>query len=329
MKKQPESVQAADSRHGCVLVVGSANMDLVVTCDRFPSPGETLFAEGFAMYPGGKGANQAVACARLGAEVVFLGKMGDDIFGDHLMRSLGENGVLVDHLMIDAQEPTGIAVITVDLHGQNHIVVSSGSNMALSPDEIEQKADLFSGADVVLLQLEIPLATVERSAQLAKESGAAVILNPAPAASLPDSLLRCVDYLTPNVGELEILMGRKVAGPDAAADAAAGLIARGVETVVVTMGEQGALCVTAGDSRMYRGKSVSAIDTTAAGDAFSGALAFAIANGFRLDRAIHLANAVAAFSVTRHGAQPSMPTIGDLEALGVPVDTVAGGAHST
>ncbi|MDX1428925.1 MAG: ribokinase [Rhodothermales bacterium] len=296
-----------------VVVVGSANMDLVVNCERFPDPGETLLARRFDMFPGGKGANQAVACARLGSTVHFIGKMGDDVFRDQLVKSLGENGVNLERLKIDPIAPTGIAVITVDSSGQNQIIVSSGSNMSLRPDEVEEEADVLAHAKVVLLQLEVPLDTVERSARLAKEGGATVILNPAPAAPLSDSLLGFVDLITPNMGELEVIAGVPVRGVRDVEGAARTLVGRGVDCVVVTMGEQGALSITAEKSHLFQARRVDAVDTTAAGDAFNGALAHSLAAGHPLDKGIELANAVAAYAVTKPGAQPSMPTMHELQ----------------
>lgn len=298
-----------------VLVVGSANMDLVVSCDRFPQPGETLLARDFGMYPGGKGANQAVACAKLGGQVDFLGKMGRDGFRERLAASLEEDGVGLKHLLIDPDTPTGIALITVDGDGQNEILVVSGSNMKLTPADLEARRDLFAGASVVLLQLEIPIETVRKAVELARVGGAAVILNPAPAQSLPPSLLAGVDLLTPNETEASILTGMAVEDEASAEAAARRLLEMDVGAVIVTRGAEGALLVTADAVHSFPARSVRAVDTTAAGDAFNGALAFALASGQTLEQAIPFANTVAAYAVTRKGAQTSMPTQDELAAF--------------
>lgn len=310
-----------------VLVVGSANMDMVVRCEQFPRPGETVFGGEFGMYPGGKGANQAVACARLGGTVFFLGKMGEDVFRDQLAAGLRRDGVRLDHLLVDPETPTGIALITVAGDGQNEIIVVSGSNMKLSPADVEARRDVFAAARIVLLQLEVPLETVCRAAELAREAGATVILNPAPARPLPAALLSRVDYLTPNETEAELLTGVAVTDEASAERAARGLLDRGVGRVVVTMGEKGALLVEPGGSRLFAARPVQAVDTTAAGDAFNGALAHALAEGRALEDAIPFANTVAAFAVTRKGAQTSMPAAADLAAFAaghaLPVDSAA------
>jgi ribokinase len=303
-----------DGQRETVLVVGSANMDLVVACERFLRPGETMLARDFAMYPGGKGANQAVACARLGGCVRFLGKMGDDPFREALAESLRRDGVLLDGLLTDEEAATGVALITVDGAGENTIVVASGSNMRLTPADLDAHAHLFAEAAVVLTQLEIPLETVARAAELAHAHGALFVLNPAPARPLPDALLAQVDFLTPNESEAAQLAG--FASDETTAEASAGaLLRRGVRHVLVTLGEEGALLVTADRTERFPAFRVQPVDTTAAGDAFNGALAYALADGQPLDEAIRLANAVAGYAVTRRGAQPSMPDRAALAAF--------------
>lgn len=296
-----------------VLVVGSANMDMVVSTPRFPKPGETVLADEFGMYPGGKGANQAVACAKLGGEVVFLGKMGRDMFRDRLVESLESEGVELTDTLIDNTESTGIALITVDGEGQNEIVVVSGSNMRLTPNEIMAKQELFDRAGVVMLQLEIPIDTVVTAARLAKDRGACVILNPAPAIELPDELLRAVDFITPNESEAELIAGRNGPAGASPVEAARCLIDRGVGHVLLTIGSQGAMHVTARDAQSYPAYRVDVVDTTAAGDAFNGAFAYAISRGHDIEDAVPFANAVAACCVTRMGAQTSMPSLDDVE----------------
>ena len=290
-------------------------MDMVVACDDFPRPGETILANDFGRFPGGKGANQAVACARLGGRTVFLGKMGDDPFRADLAATLEASGVSLDGLLTDAEAPTGVALITVDRHGENSIVVASGSNLRLTPADLNAHETLFAQAAVVLVQLEIPLETVGRAAELARAHGATFILNPAPAQRLPDALLRLVDVLTPNQGEAAQLAGHLPDGIETAEAAAHALLGRGVGQVVVTLGPNGAMLVGPDGVERFEAVPVQPVDTTAAGDAFNGALAFALAGGQSLAEAIPLANLVAAFAVTRRGAQPSMPAAADLEVF--------------
>lgn len=292
-----------------VLVVGSANMDMVVSTARFPRPGETVLGRSFAMFPGGKGANQAVACAKLGGNVSFIGRMGKDVFRDRLLASMRRDGVRLRRVTIDPALPTGIALITVDGTGQNQIIVASGSNMALLPADIDRHRAAFDGARVLLVQLETPLPAVQRAVVLAKRRKLAVILNPAPARRLPKSLLRMVDYLTPNESELSVLTGLQVDGISSAERAARRLLAGGVKSVIVTLGAKGCMTVAPEGSRIFPSYRVKPVDTTAAGDAFNGALAFGLAAGLSLEAAVPFANGVAALSVTRMGAQSSMPTM--------------------
>ncbi len=297
-------------------------MDMVVSCARFPEPGETILTDDLTMFPGGKGANQAVACARLGGTVQFLGKMGSDVFRPRLLESLEADGIDTNHVLVDAESSTGVALITVNGEGENQIVVVSGSNMRLTPEDVEAERALFDEADVVLLQLEIPVETVAKAAALAKAAGATVILNPAPACELPESLLRNVDILTPNESEAAQLTGIRVTDRATAEVAARKLRAQGVQHVVVTLGADGALLVT-GDAPFapaervehVPAREVQVVDTTAAGDAFNGALAYALAAGRDLDDALALANTVAAYAVTQRGAQTSMPAMADLAAV--------------
>lgn len=298
-----------------ILVVGSANMDLVAVTRRLPRPGETVFGSQFAMFPGGKGANQAVCCAKLGARVLFVGKMGNDVFRAKLVQGMKKDGVRLPHLMIDPEQPTGTALITVDARGQNEIVVVSGSNMRLMPSDIERQRHAFAAVRIVLLQLEIPLETVMQAVHIAKEHGVMVILNPAPARKLPRSLLRAVDYLTPNESETEILTNMKVRDTHSTQKAALRLRDMGVQKVIITLGARG--CLVADDRRVqtFPSKKVKAVDSTAAGDAFNGGLAFGLAGGESLEEAVRFANDVAACSVTRLGAQNSMPTMKELRTF--------------
>lgn len=302
------------TRNG-ILVLGSANMDMVVTATRFPRPGETVFANAFGMFPGGKGANQAVCCAKLGARVHFIGKMGKDVFREQLVNSMKRDGVRLGHLLTDSNVSTGIALITVNGRGQNEIVVASGSNMRLTPSEINGHRNIFSQVRILLLQLEVPLQTVTRAAQIAKRNGVMVILNPAPARNIPWSLLKMVDYLTPNETEVSMLAGVPVNGVASAQKAAKKLLDKGVKNVIVTLGAKGCLLVSDRQVKLYPVKRLKAVDSTAAGDAFNGGLAYSLAGGKSLDAAIRFANRVAAFSVTRMGAQSSMPTLRELRAF--------------
>jgi ribokinase len=317
-----------DTKPANVLVVGSANMDMVVSCERFPRPGETLFGQDFRLYPGGKGANQAVACARLGAYVQIIGQMGTDPFRARLTESLAHDGIHLDGLLTDPERPTGTALITVDAGGENQIIVVSGSNMRLTPADLDAHVALFEAARVVLLQLEIPLETVEHAARLGKANGATVVLNPAPAQDLPGSLLRLIDVLTPNEMELGQLSGVAVRDEASAGAAAQRLVAAGVQNVIVTLGACGALHVTADATLLHPARPVQAVDTTAAGDAFSGALALALAEGRPLVAAVPYANTVAAFAVTRHGAQTAMPTRAQLAAFDAPLGQAVPGDGS-
>lgn len=298
-----------------ILVVGSTNMDMVVTTARFPKPGETVLGSSFGMYPGGKGANQAVAAARLGGRVALLTKLGRDPFQERLLASLERDGVDAAHILIDEEASHGIALITVEDAGQNEIVVVPGSNMNLTEDDVIARRSALDCAACVLLQLEIPIETVVRAATLAHAGGARVLLNPAPATALPDALLEVVDVLTPNESEIELLTGHTVTDRKTAIDAAHVLTDRGVRHVILTLGRRGALHVTADDARSYAAYRVDAVDATAAGDAFNGALALRMSQGEDLAAAVPFANAVAACSVMRMGAQASMPTSADVEAF--------------
>ena len=298
-----------------ILVVGSANMDMVVKTDRFPEPGETVFAASFGMFPGGKGANQAVCAAKLGGKVSFLGKMGRDMFGEALARSMKRDGVRLDHAKVDAKRSTGVALITVDRSGQNEIVVVSGSNMAIHPTDIQRERSVFEPKGVLLVQLEIPVSAVTKAAELAHVREMTVILNPAPARRLPGRLLGLVDYLTPNQTELRHLSGMPISSLSSVERAARALLKRGVKRIVVTLGSRGSYYVDERSSKLFPSIRVTAVDTTAAGDAFNGALAFALSTGKDHSSAIPFANKVAAVSVTRMGAQSSMPTMKEIRSL--------------
>jgi ribokinase len=299
-----------------IVVVGSLNAGLVTRLDRFPVPGETVTARDFAVHAGGKGANQAYAAARLGGRVAMLGAVGRDLYGDLLSDSLHRAGVDVASVARDADAPTGMAFITIDASGENEIVIVPGANARIAPYSLRAHEGRIASAGVVLLQLEVPLPVVERAARVAHEGGAVVILDPAPAPAppLPSSLLECVDFLTPNLGELQTLTRRAVAANDA--DSAARALAAGHPRlrVIVKMGERGALLVEPDGRSHWPAPRVEVVDTTAAGDAFNGALAVALAEGLPLLEAGRRAVIAGSLSVTRAGAQPSMPSRAEVEA---------------
>jgi ribokinase len=289
--------------NGKVLVVGSLNMDLVVAVPRHPQIGETILSGTFATFPGGKGANQTVAAARMGASVSMIGCVGKDGFGGELLQTLASDGIDTAHISVLDGQATGIALITVDAEGRNTIVVASGANQTLAPRHLAAAREAFSAADVLVLQLETPLETVREAIRMAKQRGMQVVLNPAPAQSLDSDLLSQVDYFIPNEGE-----AMQVAGSSTLEEAIDKLLKMGVSNLLVTLGEKGVLAVTKSGRISVPAFSVKAVDTVAAGDAFVGAFSAGLANGMDLGSAIRLANGAAALSVTRHGAQPSLPT---------------------
>jgi ribokinase len=291
-----------------IVIVGSSGTDMIIKLDRIPRPGETLLGGEFHITGGGKGANQAVSAARAGGNVAFVARLGQDEFGDQAITAFVKERVNVDHIYRDRKASTGVALIFVDKHGENSIGVAPGANGRLSPADLKKARKIFTGAGVMVVQLEIPLETVQTAALLAAKSGARVILNPAPARALPDDLLRHVSILTPNETEAELLTGIKVDSDSAAAKAASVLRARGVQTVILTLGARGALVATSDSAQIVPGFKVTAVDTTGAGDVFNGALAVALAEGQPLIDAVRFANAAAAISVTRLGAQPSCPS---------------------
>ncbi|MFH1264804.1 MAG: ribokinase [Planctomycetota bacterium] len=299
-------------RKARIVVVGSSNTDMVVKADRIPVPGETVTGGQFVMAAGGKGANQAVAAARLGAQVTFVAKLGQDMFGDQAIENYAKEGIVTNLILRDPENHTGVALIMVDQQGENLIAVASGANHALTPEDVERAADRIREADVVMLQLETPMETVEFTAQLAADAGVPVILDPAPAAPLSEALLRRVTYLTPNESEAERLTGVPVRDEASARAAAEKLLAAGARHVIVTLGAKGALVAGPGQATMVPGYAVKARDSTAAGDAFNGGLASALAKGLPLEEAVREASLVGALSVTRMGAQPSLPTADEL-----------------
>ena len=298
-----------------ISVVGSLNMDLIARTPRFPQPGETIIGSDFHTVPGGKGANQAVAAARLGAQVSMVGRVGRDAFASPLLDNLAAAGV--DHTFViqDPEAATGVALIAVDDAGQNSIIVASGANVRLSPADVDGAEAAIAGADALLLQLESPLETVTRAAKVARAHGVSVILNPAPARPLPGALLSLVDVLIPNESETALLAGLPVDDPAEAEAAAAALRELGVGTVILTLGERGALLAWEDGAEYFPAFEVTPVDTTAAGDAFVGGFAVALAEGRSLAEAVQWGNGAGALATTKLGAQPSLPARQDLEAL--------------
>jgi len=290
-----------------VVVVGSLNMDLVVRTARLPKAGETLTGKGFDLVPGGKGANQAVAAARLGASTAMIGCVGDDAFGAQLRAGLEADGIDCRAVREVSGVPSGVALIEVADDGSNHIVVVPGGNGMLTPAHVEASEALLAAAQIVVLQLEVPLETVRFAAERAHALGKVVVLNPAPAQPLAPELLGTVDYLVPNELEAALLTGAPVDSPAKAEAAARRLRSLGARNVVVTLGAGGAISVTEEGARRHPARTVTAVDTTAAGDTFIGALCAALVEGRALEGAIALAQAAAAISVTRPGAQTSIP----------------------
>jgi len=289
-----------------VVVVGSANTDMVVQVENIPRLGETVLGGKFVNAQGGKGANQAVAAARLGAEVTFVTRLGRDAFGQSSETAYQIEGINTDFIIWDDDAPSGVALIMVNRNGENIIAVAPGANGRLTPADVQAAESVFKTADAVLVQLEIPLVAVQTAVDLGHRHHARVMLNPAPATYLPDSILRSVDFLTPNENELAILTGAQSSERGNTAREFANLI--GVQALIVTVGEKGALVITEGTEHLVPGFPVKAVDSVAAGDAFNGALAVAISRGENLLGAVRYANAVGALSVTRAGAQPSLPT---------------------
>ena len=297
-----------------IVVVGSANTDLVVRTEVAPDAGETVVGKDFLIAPGGKGANQAVAAARLGGEVTFVAKLGDDDFGRNNLGLYREEGIDTSLISFDRDAPSGVALIIVEEGGENRIVVVPGANGRLTPRDIERSRRAFEGAAVLLVQLEIPLETVEAALRMAKAEGLLTVLNPAPATPLDREVLELVDILTPNEIELFGLLG----GPHAKSveEEARRLLELGPRHVVVTLGEKGAMIVSPGrDALHIPAFEVEPVDTTAAGDAFNGALAVALAEGKPIEDAVKFACAAGALATTVLGAQPSLPRRDEVEAL--------------
>ncbi len=298
-----------------IVVLGSINMDLVAVAPTLPTPGQTVMGSDFATLPGGKGANQAVAAARLGADVSMIGRVGDDVFAPTLLESLESNGVDVSDVMTTPGMSSGIAVILLDDYRQNYIVGIYGANMVCDEIQVEAASRALEGADALLLQMEIPFEVSLEAAQVAQQKGVRVIYDPAPPSEIPFSTYGCFDIVAPNQSEAEVLTGVTVYGPESAYEAARILRERGARTALIKMGEQGVV-YSSGDCVGYvPAFEVEAADTVAAGDGFAAALAVALAEGQALEAALRFANAAGAMVVTKRGAQDAMPGRAEVERL--------------
>ena len=290
-----------------VVVVGSLNMDLVMRTPRVPVGGETLHGHEFSTLPGGKGANQAVACARLGAKVAMIGQVGNDGFGTTLRDGLAADGIDVNGVLQTSAVGTGVAMILVEDIGQNRIVLAAGANGALTPDDIDAQTALIGGAAMVVLQLEVPMPVVERAIAIAHSAGVPVLLNPGPAKPLAEPLWSQIDLLIPNESEAELLSGIAVTDAASAYTAARVFRQRGVKCVLITLGANGVAVIDDAGERHLPAHVVKAVDTTAAGDTFIGGLSAGLVEGMTMDDAVALGQRASALCVTRHGAQPSIP----------------------
>ncbi|MBI0400237.1 ribokinase [Cyclobacterium marinum] len=295
-----------------ILVVGSTNTDMVIRVEKFPAPGETLSGHNFLLNAGGKGANQAVAAARLGGKVAMMARLGNDLFGKQTIENFKKEGLNVEGVVLDNKLPSGVAQIVVDKSGENTIVVAGGSNLALNTRQVNKYYSLVQEAEVILLQLEVPMETVLYVAQKATGLGKKVILNPAPANKLSDKLYASIYAITPNETETKFLTGINITGEKSAQHAADFFHDKGVKVVIITLGAAGAFLSTPDYSGTIATSEVEAVDTTAAGDTFNGALATALSNKMDWEEAVAFANKAASLSVTKHGAQASVPFLKDL-----------------
>lgn len=290
-----------------ILVIGSFMMDLVVITAKTPENGETVIGDNFSRFPGGKGANQAVSATRLGEKVTMVGKVGKDEFGDEAISILQREGVNTDYILRDPNHPTGVGSVTLERNGDNRIIVVPGANTAYSPEELVHVKHLIKNAKIVILQLEMHLELVKKAIELASSYKTPVILNPAPAVKLNDDLLRKITYITPNETEAEILTGIKVRDIKSAEKAGRYLLERGVENVIITLADKGAVIINDKGTSHIPGFPVKSVDSVGAGDAFNGALAVGIANNKPLEEVVKNANVVGALTVTKRGAIPSLP----------------------
>lgn len=299
-----------------ILVVGSSNTDMVIKTKHLPRPGETVLGGTFFMNPGGKGANQAVAIARLGGQVSFICKTGSDIFGHQSQQLFEEEGIDTSYIFSDSKNPSGVALITVDEQAENCIVVASGANANLTPKDLASAADFIEQVDIILMQLEIPMSTVEYVAECAYLKNKKVILNPAPAHPLSPSLLKHLYMITPNEMEAEMISGVKITGRQSAEEAAKVIAGMGVQNIIITLGSKGALAYCNSEVIMIPAFKVEAVDTTAAGDVFNGALTLALSESRSIEEAVRFACKASAISVTRVGAQSSAPYRNEVDIFG-------------
>lgn len=298
-----------------IVVIGSCNTDMVINTERLPLPGETVIGGNFFMNSGGKGANQAVAATRLGGSVSFIAKVGNDHFGSRSIEQYKAEGINVDHILIDNAQPSGVALIVVDANGENCITVASGANAMLLSEDIDKAVGMIERGDIVLTQLETPLDTVEYLARIARERGKKVILNPAPAQHLPDSLMRNLYMIIANETETELITGVKITDMESICRAADVMNERGVENVVITLGSKGAFVKENGAYHKVPAIKVKAVDATAAGDTFCGAVCVALAEKKNILEAVEFANRCASLTVTRMGAQSSLPYRSEVDNL--------------
>lgn len=303
MKKKPN-----------VLVIGSSNTDLTIKSEKLPKPAQTVLGKEFFIASGGKGANQAVAAARAGADVTFIAKIGDDIFGNNNIMTYKKDGINTNQIIVDKGNHSGIALIMVDNEGENLISVASNSNFNFKPDEIEKKKDVIKNADIILLQNEIPPGTNEKIISLTHELNIPVLLNPAPGPENPidSELIKKIDYLTPNRNELELVSGEIISNDLDIEKIGKNLVRKGLKNLIITLGSKGSMMIDSNQADYIPAYKVKAIDTVAAGDCFNGYLGTMIASGKNILESIKIASAAAAISVTRRGAQPSIPKINEV-----------------
>jgi ribokinase len=299
-----------------IVVVGSSNTDMVIQLDHLPVPGETELGGDFSMAAGGKGANQAVGAARAGGKVTMVARVGRDVFGDQAIAGFRADGIDVEHVIRDGSAKSGVALIYVDKSsGENCIAVASGANGHLSTDDVGRAEKAIAAAQILILQLEIPLPAVAAAASVAARSGVRVILNPAPAQKLPESLMKHISVFTPNEVEAAFYSGVNVVTAADAGRAAAKLTAMGIETVIITLGARGSFVATKTEAKLVPGFQITPVDTTGAGDIYNGALAVALGEGKTIFEAATFANAAGAIAATRLGAQPSAPNRADIAAM--------------
>lgn len=298
-----------------VIVVGSLNIDLVVQVPRFPAPGETITGGDLQRYPGGKGANQAVAAAKHQISTAMIGKVGDDPYGEELLENLEHHQIDTTRVLREPDTPTGSALISITPEGENSIIVSPGANARLRAEDLQQAEELIAGASLMLLQLEVPLTTIAHAVRLGKKHGLRIILNPAPAVELPASVLEEIDILVPNQSELALLSGMEIDSIQAVETAAGALLDAGIPALIVTLGAEGAYLASEHAKAHLPSIDIRVVDSTAAGDAFIGGLAAAVIQGKSLDDAVQYANIAGALAVTKKGAQPSLPTAAEVKAV--------------